>query len=202
MDFLALLFVIFFVLGARPRDARLHGDPFPLLVPEVLRPADLSDAPRYVAQRTVRRSCRERRVRRAVWSLNYLASDTVCGQVTPARGAARPEANATQRAVVGRLRGAVGYFSSRRADFTPNGAWCELLNTDSLYVAPACKFEGYDENKVKFLQSDITPRPIGDLAPDSVKQPSFDPDCFFRKSDEAVERDVDGNPPVGPYWDE
>ena len=163
---------------------------------------DLSDAPRYVAQRTARRGCRERRVREAVWSLNQLASDTVRGQVTLARGAACLEANTAQRAVLRRLRGAVGYFSSRPPDSTPNGALCELLKTDSLYAAQACKVEDYDESKVKFSQSDITPRPTEDLAPDSVKQAFLDPDCFIRKSDEAVERDLDGHPPIRPYWDE
>ena len=96
----------------------------------------------------------------------------------------------------------MGTFPSRPPDSTPNGALCELLKTDSLYASPGCKVEDYDESKVKFFQSDIIPRPIEDLAPDSVRQAFLNPDGFIRKSGSVVERDLDGHAPVRPYWDE
>lgn len=186
----------------RDPDARHHGDLFPLPVPGVPRPVDLSDAPRYVAQRCVRRCCRERRVREAVWSLNQLAGDTVRGVNVLPRGAAPQEPNAAQQSVLRRLRDAMSAFSARPPGTTPNGALCELLKTDSLYAAPACKVENYDESKVKFLRSEIVPHPIVDVAPDTVRRAFLDPDNYIRKSDDAVERDLDGHVPIRPYWDE
>ena len=96
----------------------------------------------------------------------------------------------------------MGTFSSRSPDSTPNGALREPLKTDSLYASPACKVGDYDESKVKFFKSDIIPRPIEDLAPDSVRQAFLNPDGFIRKSDSVVERDLDGHAHIRPYWDE
>ncbi|CAK0845014.1 unnamed protein product [Prorocentrum cordatum] len=77
----------------------------------------------------------------------------------------------------------------------------ELLKSDSLYGGAPSKVVPYEESKLKFWQSSVTPRDVEEVCPKIVVDAFRDPDAYIRKPDRVVEQDLELLPPIKPYWD-
>ncbi|CAK0895895.1 unnamed protein product [Prorocentrum cordatum] len=95
----------------------------------------------------------------------------------------------------------VAEYGPRPADLHPRGALQELLKSDSLYGGAPSKVVPYEESKLKFWQSSVTPRDVEEVCPKFVVDAFRDPDAYIRKPDRVVEQDLELLPPVKPYWD-
>ncbi|CAK0844871.1 unnamed protein product [Prorocentrum cordatum] len=96
---------------------------------------------------------------------------------------------------------AAGQVALPIQDLHPRGALQELLKSDSLYGGAPSKVVPYEESKLKFWQSSVTPRDVEEVCPKFVVDAFRDPDTYIRKPDRVVEQDLELLPPIKPYWD-